>query len=77
MLDFVPNHTSDAHKWFKESSKNDDVDNKYRDYYVWYPSKDSVNPPNNWVFETPYFQSERERKQTQILSHFFGVVFML
>ena len=49
MLDFVPNHTSDQHKWFKESCQNDDDDNRYRDYYVWYPSKDDVNPPNNWV----------------------------
>jgi alpha-glucosidase len=48
ILDFVPNHTSDQHKWFKESCKSSDETNPYRDYYVWYPSKDKVNPPNNW-----------------------------
>lgn len=47
-MDFVPNHTSDQHNWFKESAKNDDPNNPYRDYYVWYKSEDSVNPPNNW-----------------------------
>ena len=49
IMDFIPNHTSDHHKWFKESAKNDEPDNPYRDYYVWYPSKDSKTPPNNWV----------------------------
>ena len=49
LLDFVPNHTSDQHPWFKESSKNGDSTNPYRDYYVWYPSEDKKNPPNNWV----------------------------
>ena len=49
LLDLVPNHTSDQHKWFKESSKNNDSNNPYRDYYVWYPSEDKTKPPNNWV----------------------------
>lgn len=33
IADFVINHTSDKHPWFKESRKS--VDNPYRDYYVW------------------------------------------
>ena len=33
IADFVINHTSDRHPWFKESRKS--VDNPYRDYYVW------------------------------------------
>ena len=49
LLDFVPNHTSDQHEWFKESCKNKNVDNPYKDYYVWYESDDKINPPNNWV----------------------------
>ncbi|MDF2998306.1 MAG: alpha-amylase [Xanthobacteraceae bacterium] len=47
ILDFVPNHTSDRHAWFRESrrSKND----LRRDWYVWRsPAKDG-GPPNNWL----------------------------
>lgn len=45
ILDFVPNHTSDQHPWFKESRKS--RSNPKRDWYVW---ADGVNggPPNNW-----------------------------
>lgn len=33
MLDLVPNHSSDQHAWFKESSSS--RDNSKRDYYIW------------------------------------------
>ena len=33
IADFVINHTSDKHPWFRESRKS--VDNPYRHYYVW------------------------------------------
>ena len=46
-MDFIPNHTSNKHEWFVESSKNSST--KYRDYYVWHPSTDASKPPNNWV----------------------------
>ena len=41
ILDLVPNHTSDQHKWFQESRKS--KDNPYSDYYYWYDT-----PPNDW-----------------------------
>ncbi|XP_041359243.1 maltase 1-like isoform X2 [Gigantopelta aegis] len=44
ILDFVPNHTSDRHRWFQRSI---DMDPKYKDYYVW--RNGSNDPPNNWV----------------------------
>ncbi|MGO4340981.1 alpha-amylase family protein [Pedococcus sp. 2YAF34] len=40
ILDFVMNHTSDHHPWFKEARKS--RDNPYRDYYVWR----STTPPD-------------------------------
>lgn len=33
IMDFVANHTSSEHRWFKESRKS--KDNPYRDYYYW------------------------------------------
>lgn len=48
-IDIIPNHTSDRHEWFIKSCESDSIDNPYRDYYVWYPSEDRNNPPNNWV----------------------------
>lgn len=35
--DFVVNHTSDQHAWFREAKKG--KENPYRDYYVWLPQK--------------------------------------
>jgi len=48
IMDFVPNHTSDQHDWFKKSCESGLSSNPYRDYYVWYASEDRLNPPNNW-----------------------------
>ena len=46
LLDFVPNHTSDQHGWFKESRSARDSD--YRNWYVWADPKPDGAPPNNW-----------------------------
>ena len=37
VMDLVVNHSSDEHKWFKESQKS--RDNPYRDYYHWWPAE--------------------------------------
>ncbi|MDR2047390.1 MAG: alpha-glucosidase [Clostridiales bacterium] len=49
IMDLVVNHTSDEHKWFRESKKS--KDNPYRDYYFWRKGrgKDGKKPPNNWI----------------------------
>lgn len=50
VLDFVPNHTSDEHEWFKKALAGEE---KYRDYYVWADGLDSgAKPPCNWVSNT-------------------------
>jgi alpha-glucosidase len=47
ILDFVPNHTSDQHPWFKESRAS--RDNPKRDWYIWRDAKPDGSPPNNWI----------------------------
>ncbi|MFK7979507.1 MAG: alpha-glucosidase [Saprospiraceae bacterium] len=42
VLDLVPNHSSDEHRWFQESRKS--KDNPYRNYYFW-----EKEPPSNWT----------------------------
>ena len=72
ILDFVPNHTSDEHEWFKKSVKNE---TGYRDYYIWKNGK-KVNEtteakPNNWqsVFHTDAWT--KLDNQTQYYFHQF------
>nr|XP_018900830.1 PREDICTED: maltase A1-like isoform X2 [Bemisia tabaci] len=50
IMDFVPNHTSDQHEWFKKSVQKIEP---YTDYYVWkdpkgYDGEGKPIPPNNW-----------------------------
>ena len=45
MMDLVVNHTSDQHKWFKESCKG--KDNPKRDYYIWRDPVDG-HEPTDW-----------------------------
>lgn len=46
IMDVVVNHSSDEHRWFKESRKS--KDNPYRNYYIWQPPKPDGSEPNNW-----------------------------
>ncbi|MDA0165265.1 alpha-amylase family glycosyl hydrolase [Solirubrobacter ginsenosidimutans] len=45
VLDWVPNHSSDQHPWFKESRSS--RENPKRDWYTWRDGKDG-GPPNDW-----------------------------
>jgi len=57
VMDFVPNHTSDEHPWFRASRT--DPDGEYGDYYIWRPGDPATDatdtpgpadrtPPNDW-----------------------------
>ena len=46
-LDYVPNHTSDQHPWFKESRAS--RGNAKRDWYLWRDPAPDGGPPNNWL----------------------------
>src|SRR5262249_19069387 len=47
MLDWVPNHTSDRHPWFRESLQG--RTSRKRDWYVWRDPAPGGGPPNNWA----------------------------
>ncbi|XP_037034887.1 maltase A1-like [Bradysia coprophila] len=54
LLDFVPNHCSSEHEWFKKAIDPHDSDhNKYKDFFIWHKGKLLENgtrvPPNNWL----------------------------
>jgi len=69
IMDLVPNHTSDEHRWFEESRKS--KDNPYRDYYYWRKGENDA-PPNNW----PSFFSgnawEYDEKTDEYYLHLFS-----
>lgn len=48
VMDLVVNHTSDEHRWFRESMKKD---SPYHAYYYWREGKkpNGEEPPNNWT----------------------------
>lgn len=49
VLDLVVNHSSDEHKWFKESRSS--RTNPYRDYYHWWPAENGKPPFRPGAFE--------------------------
>lgn len=67
IMDFVGNHTSAEHKWFKESRKS--KDNPYRDYYYW-----ADEPLNDWksVFGGSAWQYDEATNQYYLHSYAVG-----
>jgi len=47
VMDYVANHTSDQHPWFKESRSS--RTSPKRDWYIWRDGKGPGQPPNNWL----------------------------
>ena len=69
IMDLVLNHSSDKHKWFRESKKS--RNNPYSDYYIWRDPKDGKEP-NNW---TSYFSGpawQYDEKTGQYYLHLFS-----
>ncbi|CAM9108832.1 unnamed protein product [Lampetra planeri] len=46
IMDFIPNHTSDRHRWFNLSRTRAP---HYEDYYIWTDCNATAPKPNNWV----------------------------
>jgi alpha-glucosidase len=47
LVDFVVNHTSDQHPWFKESRSS--RNSPKRDWYVWRSGGGPMQPPTHWT----------------------------
>lgn len=71
LMDFVPNHTSFEHPWFKQSrsSKN----NLKRDWYIWRPPKKNGAVPNNWLSQFGGSAWELDKKTGEYYLHTFDV----
>ena len=69
IMDFVPNHTSDQHPWFKESrsSKN----NPKRGWYIWRDGNGMGQPPNNWQSWFGHSAWKFDSKTNQYYYHHF------
>ena len=70
IMDLVLNHSSDKHKWFRESKKS--RNNPYSDYYIWRDPAPDGGAPNCWmsVFGGSAWEYIPERGQYYL--HFFA-----
>jgi alpha-glucosidase len=69
ICDFVINHTSDQHPFFKESRSS--RESPKRDWYIWRDPKPGGGPPNNWssAFGPEAWTYDEQTKQYYY--HFF------
>jgi alpha-glucosidase len=76
LMDFVINHTSDQHPWFKESRSS--KDNPKRNWYIWRDGKGETGtsqgePPNNWQSWFGHSAWQWDDRTRQYYYHYFYV----
>ncbi len=71
VVDYVPNHTSDQHAWFKESRTS--RDNPKRDWYIWHDGSVNGGPPNNWQSWFGHSAWQLDSSTNQYYYHHFYV----
>lgn len=69
ILDFVINHSSDQHSWFRQSRTR--RDNPYRDFYIWRDPRPDGSPPNNWSSLFGGSAWTKDARTGQYYYHFF------
>ena len=75
LMDYVANHTSDQHDWFKESRSS--RTNPKRDWYIWKDGKvgsdGKMMPPNNWQSWFGHSAWTWDETRKQYYYHYFYV----
>lgn len=71
VLDIVVNHSSDEHEWFKQSRSS--RDNKYRDYYHWWPAEKGKPPYRYSLFDVNHDAWRYDSLTNAYYLHYFGV----
>jgi len=71
VMDLVANHTSDEHLWFKESKKS--RDNKYRDYYHWWPAENGKPPKRFSYFDIDGDAWKYDETTNAYYLHYFSI----
>jgi alpha-glucosidase len=69
IIDYVLNHTSDQHPFFKESRSS--RTSPYRDWYIWRDPKPDGSPPNNWSSSFGPVAWTLDEKTGQYYYHYF------
>src|ERR1700761_907441 len=67
IIDYVPNHTSDQHRWFQDSRRS--RSSSTRDWYVWADARPGEQLPNNWLSEAGGSVWEEDDRTGQFYLH--------
>ena len=70
VMDIVVNHSSDEHPWFKESRSS--RDNKYRDYYHWWPAEKGEPPYRYSLFDAEGNAWKYDKQTNAYYLHYFS-----
>lgn len=70
IMDLVVNHSSDEHQWFIEAKKS--RDNKYRNYYHWWPAERGTPPKRFSIFDENSDAWRYEPNTNSYYLHYFS-----
>ena len=70
IMDMVLNHSSDEHEWFKQSRSS--RDNKYRNYYHWWPAEKGKPPYRYSLFDVNHDAWMYDEKTNSYYLHYFS-----
>jgi glycosidase len=63
ILEFAPNHTSDAHRWFRAARTS--RDDEQRDWYLWRDAARDGGPPSTWLAHFGVQPGNRSKRSSE------------